>query len=109
MGPLFAFLFSRALTCVCSSSSPTHTDDGDKDDDDVDPPVNLLGFICTVTEQWPGELRDEWARTPGNLRKMGERLGVDTLCCGAWPGHEDGNNQHGAGTAQPPALTPPPE
>ena len=76
------------------------TDDGDKDEDD--PPVNLLGFIRTVTEQWPGELRDEWARTPGNLRKMGERLGVDTLCCGAWPGHDQGAGE------KPAALAPPP-
>ncbi len=40
----------------------------------------MIGFLKTVTVEWPAELQKEWKEMPGNLAKIGQRLGMGEVC-----------------------------
>jgi len=50
-----------------------------------DEPLNMLNFIKNVTAEWPAEMAQELQRTPKNLVKIRDRLGLRDLCCACEP------------------------
>jgi hypothetical protein len=45
----------------------------------------MLNFIKNVTAEWPAEMAQELQRTPENLVKIRDRLGLRDLCCACEP------------------------
>jgi hypothetical protein len=50
-----------------------------------DEPLNMLNFIKNVTAEWPAEMAQELQRTPENLVKIRDRLGLRDFCCACEP------------------------
>ena len=45
----------------------------------------MLNFIKNVTAEWPAEMAQELQRTPENLVKIRDRLGLRDFCCACEP------------------------
>jgi len=55
----------------------TPVPDDEEEEEEDEPPLNMMSFIKTVTQQWPQELSEECRALPRNLQKCWDRLHLE--------------------------------